>query len=182
MKDSVVTQSILTLRVVRIALSTALTFTLVLAFTLFPIVNAMAAALLLILEVSFLSTWRRGEAFVAATIATMGFGYFYLPPNGFRAGSLTHIVGLACFLLTAMAIIEVTSRMRQHRVEANTRGKEMEMLHKLGTAILDSEDPTAARESIPEYIVEMFGTEQAALYDQATGCVCRAGDRIECSI
>lgn len=163
------------LRVLRVAVSAVLTCSLVVTCTLIPIVNAMTVTLLMILEIVFLAVWGRVEAFLAAIVAAIGSDYFYLPPKGFGMDGADQMVAFACFLMAATAITQVTSRMKQHQLEINTRRKEIEMLHKLGAAIVDSEDLASTLQRLPEYIVEIFGARQAAVYDQPSGLISRAG-------
>jgi signal transduction histidine kinase len=64
--------------------------------------------------------------------------------------------------------------LRTERELHETR-QQTEKLHKLGSAMLDSEDSDSALERLPECIAEIFDVPGAALYEHATGRIFRAG-------
>lgn len=165
------------LRTLRVAISAVLTICLIVTFTLFPIINAMTAALLLALEIACLSRWGRWEAISGAVIGAAGLEHYFLAPRGFGLNRPDQVLALAAFLATAVVISQITSRMRQNHREAAERRAEMEKILRLGNAILDSENAGATFEMLPDYMVEIFGAKGAALYDEPSGRVFRSGSK-----
>src|SRR5690242_15130733 len=101
-------------RVVRIATSVILTGLVIVAVSRFSIFNETTAALILILEILFISTWGRTEAFAAAIVAGLGLDYFFLPPSGLGISRPDQIIEFGTFVVIALAMGYATNQMKAH--------------------------------------------------------------------
>jgi two-component system, OmpR family, sensor histidine kinase KdpD len=160
----------------RLSLGALLAGCSVFALGRFRIVNEPTLTLILTLEILGLSVWYgRKEAFVAAIAAGLSMDYLVLPPGGFGSARADRVVLLGAFVLTAVAVGQVASRWRRRETETNAYRDRMEKLHKLGNAMLDSEDSESALDRLPACIAEIFAAPGVALYDHAAGRIFRAG-------
>ncbi len=164
-------------RVVRIATSVILTGLVIVAVSRFSIFNETTAALILILEILFISTWGRTEAFAAAIVAGLGLDYFFLPPSGLGISRPDQIIEFGTFVVIALAMGYATNQMKAHRVEAIAHREWAEKLQKLGNALLGSEDAESVISRLPDCIVQTFGIAEAALYDQPTARFVRSSSQ-----
>jgi two-component system sensor histidine kinase KdpD len=140
-------------------------------------VNAVTAALTLLLAILFISTlWGLAEATAASVAAVLGFNYFFLEP----IGTLTiqdpqNIVAFVAFLITAVTASQLSAYARRRTVEAESGRLEMERLHALvQTMMLRGSARNTASEFVQD-VMQAFGCSAAAFYYQAGGEVFRSG-------
>jgi len=140
-------------------------------------VNAVTAALTLLLAILFISTlWGLAEATVASIAAVLGFNYFFLEP----IGTLTiqdpqNIVAFVAFLITAVTASQLSAYARRRTAEAESGRLEMERLHALvQTMMLRGSARNTASEFVQD-VMQAFGCSAAAFYYQPGGEVFRSG-------
>jgi two-component system, OmpR family, sensor histidine kinase KdpD len=140
-------------------------------------VNAVTAALTLLLAILFISTlWGLAEATVASIAAVVGFNYFFLEP----IGTLTiqdpqNIVAFVAFLITAVTASQLSAYARRRTAEAEGRRLEMERLYALvQTMMLRGSARNTASEFVLD-VMQAFGCSAAAFYYRQSGEVFRSG-------
>src|SRR6202167_4277175 len=86
-------------------------------------VNAVTAALTLLLAILFISTlWGLAEATAASIAAVLGFHYFFLEPVGtFRIQDSQNIVAFVACLTTAVPPSQLAGYARRRAAEAEAR-------------------------------------------------------------
>ena len=141
-----------------------------------PQVNHATVALgLVLLSLGLAVRWGLAEALAVSLAGGLGFDYYFLPPYGFGLGAPEHIVTLVAFLLTAVTTGGLAARVRRHRTEAEQRSAELGVLYEFSSALRDDEDCDVAEERVTEHVVEIFGVEGAAFYDQQSERIFRSG-------
>ena len=140
-------------------------------------VNAVTAALTLLLAILFISTlWGLAEATVACIAAVLGFNYFFLEP----IGTLTiqdpqNIVAFVAFLITAVTASQLSAYARRRTAEAEGRRVEIERLYALvQTMMLRGSARNTASEFV-QAVTQVFGFSAVAFYYQAADEVFRSG-------
>jgi two-component system sensor histidine kinase KdpD len=140
-------------------------------------VNAVTAALTLLLAILFISTlWGLAEATVASIAAVVGFNYFFLEP----IGTLTiqdpqNIVAFVAFLITAVTASQLSAYARRRTAEAESRRLEMERLYALvQTMMLHGSARNTASEFVQD-VMQAFGYTSAAFHYRPGGEVFRSG-------
>jgi two-component system sensor histidine kinase KdpD len=140
-------------------------------------VNAITAALTLLLAILFISTlWGLAEATVACIAAVLAFNYFFLQP----VGTLTiqdpqNIVAFVAFLITAVTASQLSGYARRRTVEAESRRVEMERLYALvQSMMLRGSARNTAREFVQD-VMQVFDCSAVAFYYRAAGEVFRSG-------
>lgn len=135
-------------------------------------VNAIVAALVLLLTVLLAGIYASlTEAVLASFLATVLLDYFFIPPlRQIAIGDPQGWVALLVFLTVSLIATNLSTRLRRQRDELRYRQQEAEKLHALSRAMLFSgrED---ARRLIVNKCVELFGFDEAALFEAATGQV-----------
>src|SRR5580658_7278559 len=126
-------------------------------------VNAVTAALTLLLAILFISTmWGLAEATAACVAAVLGFNYFFLEP----IGTLTihdpqNIVAFVAFLITAVTASQLSAYARRRTAEAEARRLEMERLYALvQTMMLRGTARNTASEFVQD-VTQVFGCSAA---------------------
>jgi two-component system, OmpR family, sensor histidine kinase KdpD len=139
-------------------------------------VNTTTVALVLVLIVVCTAlAWGWLEALVAAVVAGLGLDYFFLPPRGIGIEQPEHWVAFLVFLLTALAAGQLAARANRHRAEAVQNRKEIEKLYQVADVISQGETTDAILQRLGGGLREILGLEAVAIYDKATGRVCRSG-------
>jgi two-component system sensor histidine kinase KdpD len=95
-----------------------------------PAIEAGAAApvlLLLVLVVARL--WGIGPALVAATTASLGYSYYFLPPLGFGIENPNDWAAFITFTVTATLAGELAARAERRHLEAQAGRREIERLY-----------------------------------------------------
>jgi two-component system sensor histidine kinase KdpD len=140
-------------------------------------VNAVTAALTLLLAILFISTlWGLAEATVASIAAVVGFNYFFLEP----VGTLTiqdpqNIVAFVAFLITAVTASQLSAYARRRTAEAEGGRLEMERLHALVQSMMLRGSARNTASEFVQDVMQAFGCSAAAFYYQTGGEVFRSG-------
>lgn len=140
-------------------------------------VNAVTAALTLLLAILFISTmWGLAEATAACVAAVVGFNYFFLEPIGkLTIQDPQNIVAFVAFLITAVTASQLSAYARRRTAEADARRLEMERLYALvQTMMLRGSVRNTASEFVQD-VTQVFGCSAAAFYYRPGGEVFRSG-------
>ena len=147
----------------------------------FEMENPTTAALTFLLAVlAIAAAWGLRYAVFLAVLSALSFNYFFLPPLGtFTIADPQNWVALFAFLATAVIASHLSERARQQALDANRRRREAERLYSLSQQLLVSESVSTLLNSIPRFIVETFGVQEAALLPQSTGEVYRSSADVQ---
>jgi two-component system sensor histidine kinase KdpD len=139
--------------------------------------NATIAALFLLLGVVLAGAYASyAEAIAASLSATLCLDYFFIPPVGqITIADPQGWIALGVFLAVSLVATNLSARLRRQRDELATRQSDAEKLHALNRAILLSEGGThEVQRVLVNKCMELFGLEEAALFESATGEVHRS--------
>jgi two-component system sensor histidine kinase KdpD len=140
-------------------------------------VNAVTAALTLLLAILFISTlWGLAEATAACIAAVFGFNYFFLEPIGkLTIQDPQNIVAFVAFLITAVTASQLSGHARRRTAEAEGRRVEIERLYTLvQTMMLRGSARNTAGDFVQD-VTKAFGCSAAAFYYRPGGEVFRSG-------
>ena len=143
--------------------------------------NPTTIALAFLLGVLGISAaWGLRQAVFMSVIATLAFDYFCLPPIGtFTIADPQNWIALFAFLVTAVAVSELSARARRGARSAIERRQELERLYAFSQLLLSSDSPAELLNLIPRYIVDSFGIRSAALWLSSRADVYRSGPAID---
>ncbi len=138
--------------------------------------NATVAAIFLFLGVVLAGAYgTRVEAVVASVAATLCLDYFFVPPIGeVTIGDPQGWLVLAVFLAVSLVSTNLSARLRRQRDELAARQSDSEKLHALNRAILLSDGGHELHRLLVNKCMEVFGLEEAALFDCASGEIHRS--------
>jgi two-component system sensor histidine kinase KdpD len=128
--------------------------------------NPTTVALTYLLVVLVISAvWRLRYAIVTAIMAMLCFNFFFLPPVGtLTIADPQNWVALFTFLVAAVIASQLAERAHRHADIANQRRREVDRLYAFSQKLLLTEKITDLLNVIPQYVVDIFGVERAALY------------------
>jgi two-component system sensor histidine kinase KdpD len=143
--------------------------------------NSTTIALMFLLGVLGVSaSWGRREAVFMSVVATVALDYFFLPPIGvLTITDPQNWIALFAFLLTAVAVSQLSERARRGARSAIERRQELERLYGFSQLLLSSDNPAELLNLIPRYIVESFGIRSAAISMSNRSDVYRSGPTID---
>jgi two-component system sensor histidine kinase KdpD len=143
--------------------------------------NSTTVALAFLLGILGISAyWGLRQAVFMSVIATVAFDYFFLPPIGsFTVADPQNWIALLAFLVTALALTELSARARREAHSAVERRQELERLYAFSQLLLSSDSPAELLNLIPRYIVESFGIRSAAVWLSSRADVYRSGPTID---
>jgi two-component system, OmpR family, sensor histidine kinase KdpD len=143
--------------------------------------NSTTVALVFLLGVLGVSAaWGLQEAVFMSVISTIALDFFFLPPVGlFTIADPRNWIALFTFLVTAIAVSELSARARREARSAVGRRRELERLYAFSQLLLSSDSPAELLNMIPRYIVESFGIRSAAISLSSRADVYRSGPAID---
>jgi two-component system, OmpR family, sensor histidine kinase KdpD len=143
--------------------------------------NPTTMALVFLLGVLGVSaSWGLRQAVFMSVIATLALNYYFLPPIGtFSIADPQNWVALSAFLLTALAVSQLSERARRGARSAIERRQELERLYAFSQLLLSSDNPAELLNLIPRYIVESFGIRSAAISLSSRADIYRSGPTID---
>lgn len=143
--------------------------------------NSTTVALVFLLGVLGVSAaWGLREALFMSLIATVALDFFFLPPVGtFTIADPHNWVALVAFLVTAVAVSELSARARREAASAVGRRRELERLYAFSQLLLSSDSPAELLNLIPRYVVESFGIRSAAISLSSRSDIYRSGPNID---
>ncbi len=128
--------------------------------------NPTTVALGLLLFILFLAT-RWGLRYAVATSFAAGacYNYFFLPPFGrFTVSDPQNMVALFVFLITSIVASRLSNRIRQESQDARARQAELEILHRVGRALLQTEELVQLTNSVTAAVAHATGADAVQLY------------------
>ena len=143
--------------------------------------NPTTIALVFLLGVLGISaTWGWRQAVFMSVVATLALDYFFLPPVGALAiADPQNWIALFAFMVTALAVSQLSERARSGARSAVERRQELERLYAFSQLLLSSDNPAELLNLIPRYIVESFGIRSAAISLSSRGDIYRSGPAID---
>jgi two-component system, OmpR family, sensor histidine kinase KdpD len=143
--------------------------------------NPTTIALAFLLSVLGISaSWGLRQAVFMSVVAALAFDYFFLPPIGaFTIADPQNWIALFAFLVTAVAVSELSARARRGARTAVERRQELERLYAFSQLLLSSDNPAELLNLMPRYIVESFGIRSAAVSLSSRADVYRSGPTID---
>ena len=143
--------------------------------------NSTTIALAYLLGVLGISAfWGLRQAVFMSVAATLAFDYFFLPPVGtFTIADPQDWIALFAFLVTAVAVSDLSERARRGARSAVERRQELERLYGFSQLLLSSDNPSELLNMIPRHIVESFGIRSAAISLSNRNDVYRSGPSID---
>jgi two-component system, OmpR family, sensor histidine kinase KdpD len=132
--------------------------------------NATVAAILLLCGVLAAGALTNFAGAVLASMAgTLCLDYFFIPPIGsITIGDPQGWIVLTVFLTVSLFAAKSAARLREQRDELIASQREAEKLHALSRAILLSGGEDLRRAMVNK-CVELFGLEEAVVYESASG-------------
>jgi two-component system sensor histidine kinase KdpD len=113
---------------------------------------------------------KRLEAILASFTAALCLDYWFIPPIfQISIGSPSGWVGLFVFLAASLSASTLSSALRRQRDELAARQAESERLHALSRALLLSDRSGDMRRLLVNKCMELFGFEEAVLFELASG-------------
>ncbi len=143
--------------------------------------NPTTIALVFLLGILGVSIfWGFRQAVFMSVAATLALDYFFLPPTGgFTIADPQNWIALFAFLVTAVAVSQLSERVRREARSAIERRQELERLYAFSQLLLSSDNPAELLNLIPRYIVESFSTRSAAISLSSRADVYRSGPTID---
>ncbi len=134
--------------------------------------------LLGVLGISAMWGWR--HAVFTSVVATLALDYFFLPPVGtLTIADPQNWIALLAFLVTALAVSQLSERARRGARSSIERRQELERLYAFSQLLLSSDNPAELLNLIPRYIVESFGIRSAAISLSSRNDIYRSGPDID---
>ena len=143
--------------------------------------NPTTVALAFLLGVLGISAaWGLRQAVFMSIVATVTFDYFFLPPiRTLTIADPQNWIALFAFLVTAVAVSELSARARRGARAAIERRQELERLYAFSQLLLSSDNPAELLNLIPRYIVESFDIRSAAISLTSRSDIYRSGPTID---
>lgn len=143
--------------------------------------NATTVALLFLLGILAISAfYGLRQAIFMSIVATLAFNYYFLPPIGtFAIADPQNWIALFAFLVTAVAVSEMSARARRGERTAVERRHELERLYSFSQLLLSSDNAAELLNIIPRYIVESFNVRSSAIALSNRDDVYRSGPAID---
>ena len=112
--------------------------------------------------------------------AAIALDYYFLPPIGtFTITDPHNSVALVTFLVTAIAVSELSARARREARSAVERRRELERLYAFSQLLLSNDSPAELLNMIPRYVVDSFGIRSAAISLSSRSDIYRSGPTID---
>jgi two-component system, OmpR family, sensor histidine kinase KdpD len=143
--------------------------------------NPTTIALVFVLGVLGISSWwGLRQAVFMSVIGTVALNYYFLPPiHTFFIADPQDRIALVVFLVTALAVSQLSERAQREARSAIERRQELERLYAFSQLLLSSDNPAELLNLIPRYIVESFGIRSAAISLSSRNDVYRSGPTID---
>ncbi|HET9281021.1 MAG TPA: DUF4118 domain-containing protein [Candidatus Angelobacter sp.] len=147
-------------------------------------VNPTTVALTFLLAIlSIAAAWGLRYAIPMSIAAALCFNFFFLPPVGtFTIADTQNWVALLAFFMTSVIASNLSERARRQTAEARERRQDVERLYTLTQQLLVAENVLELLKTIPHFVAETFGSQEAAVYVSAKDQIYRSDpDRHEIS-
>jgi two-component system sensor histidine kinase KdpD len=139
--------------------------------------NPATVALTFLLLILFVAAnWGLRYAIVTSLIATACYNFFFLPPlDTFTVSDPENVLALAAFLITSVFASRSSNRIRMQSRDARERQAELEVLYRLGRALLQSDEVSSLSNAIPTAIEIASGARAVVFYLVDSETIYRAG-------
>jgi len=139
--------------------------------------NSTTAALTYLLVVLAAATlWGLPEAMLASVLSMLCLDYYFLPPvPAIGIEDPQNWVAWSVFLMTALVVSELSTRLKRRAFEALQRQREIERMYALSCSLMQGDTAGALAARIPEQVVDIFGCRSVAFFDGLTEGIHRAG-------
>lgn len=139
--------------------------------------NSTTGALTFLLVVLAGATlWGLPEAIVASVSSVLCLDYYFLPPvPALGIEDPQNWVAWGTFLITALVVSELSTRMKKRAFEATQRQREIERMYALSCGLMQGDTAAVLAQRVPEQVAENFGCHDVAFYDLLADKVYRAG-------
>ena len=129
-------------------------------------VNPTTVALTFLLAIlSIAAAWGLRYAIPMSIAAALCFNFFFLPPVGtFTIADTQNWVALLAFFTTSVIASNLSERARRQAAEAQERRQDIERLYTLTQQLLVAENVLELLKTIPYFVAETFGGQEAAVY------------------
>ncbi len=148
-------------------------------------VNPTTVALTFLLAIlSVAAAWGLRYAIPMSIAAALCLNFFFLPPVGtFTIADTQNWVALLAFFTTSVIASNLSERARRQTAEAQERRQDVERLYTLTQQLLVAENVLELLKTIPHFVAETFGGQEAAVYISAKDQIYRSDpDRHEISV
>lgn len=144
-------------------------------------VNPTTVALSFVLVVLVVAAaWGLAYAIFMSILAALCFNFFFLPPiKTFTIADTQNWVALAAFLFTSIVASHLSERVRRGARDATRRRMEIERLYTFSQQLLITDNVVELLKSIPAYIRETFGVQDAAIHVGDKDKIYRSGGETE---
>lgn len=129
-------------------------------------VNPTTVALTLLLLILMMAAeWGLRYAVVISVIATALYNFYFLPPIGtFTIADPQNWLALFAFLTTAIIASRLSQKARDEAAEARARQRELEVLFRLSSELMQTDSVASLLTSIPSAVASVTAAKAGALY------------------
>jgi len=147
-------------------LSATLVALIVLVYVKLLHVNPTTVALSFLLAIlSVAAAWGLRYAIPMSLVSALCFNFFFLPPVGtLTIADTQNWVALFAFFGTSVIASNLSERARRQTMEAHQRRQDVERLYTFSQQLLIAENVLELLKTIPHFVVETFGSREAAIY------------------
>lgn len=140
-------------------------------------VNSTTASLTdLIVVLGAATIWGLPEAMLASAVSMLYLDYYFYPPvPQFGIEDPQNWLAWCTFLITAVVVSELSTRLKKRALEATQRQREIERLYALSQSLMQGSSADALAQAIPSQVAMIFGCPGVALFDCASGQIYGAG-------
>lgn len=155
-----------TLAITRWVIAVAALGGIVLVYHRWVHVNPTTVALTLLLLILVLAAeWGLRYAVVISVIATALYNFYFLPPAGtFTIADPQNWLALFAFLMTAIIASRLSDKARDEAAEAKGRQRELEVLLRLSSELMQTDSVASLLTSIPSAVASVTAARTGALY------------------
>ncbi|MDQ4004805.1 MAG: DUF4118 domain-containing protein, partial [Actinomycetota bacterium] len=134
--------------------------------------SSVAAVLFVVAVVVAALGAGRIAGLIAALVAFLVLNYVFTPPVGtFSVAKGEDVVALGVFLVMALLVGALVSRIREQRGKAESREREARLLHQVSGRLLGGDDPGAVLGDIAERLLDLAGIEGCRITIEGSGSV-----------
>ncbi len=139
-------------------------------------VNPTTVALTFLLAIlSIAAAWGLRYAIPMSIAAALCLNFFFLPPVGtFTIADTQNWIALLAFFMTSVIASNLSERARRQTTEAQERRQDVERLYTLTQQLLVAENVLELLQTIPHFVAETFGAQEAAVYISAKDQIYRS--------
>jgi len=145
-------------------------------FRIFNVNNVTVALSFLLAVLATSTVWGVIEGLVASVASMLCFNFFFIPPVGsFAIADPQNWMALSVFVVTAVIVSHLSTRVRKQALESMQRQHEMEQLYTLSRNLLLLEAHGSLAQETTNSIAQVFALPGLAFYDRTSDRIHRAG-------